>query len=200
MDAYASLHGLDYAPYADEPIFKGSPFYYGKLLGVGNVFRGRTGRQMEFGNFTYAWPLQGDNALIYSWDFAYLAIKLDRKLPQISLQAKGSPVLWDTTQGLPIGPSLTQLFKLEGDFNKYFYFYCPEGYETDALYIFTPDVMALFIDEAAPFDAEIVEDWLLIYSRYPFRAGDTSIYDRLLRIVDLIGSKVAHQTDGYRDD
>ncbi len=199
VESYASTHSLEYVPFAEKPIYPGTPFRYGHPLGVSTVFRSTSGRPIEFGNFSYTFPLQGEDALKYAWDFAYLAIKLDRKLPQISLQSKGSPVLWDIS-GIPVGPDLTQLLKLEGDFNRYFYFYCPKDYETDALYVFTPDVMALFIDEAAPFDAEIIDDWLFIYSRYPFGAGDTATYDRLLRIVQLVGAKVVHQTDVYRDD
>ena len=199
VDSYATAHSLEFVPFAEKPIYQGTPFHYGKPLGVSNVFRATSGRPMEFGNFSYSWPLQGDDALKYVWDFAYLAIKLDRRLPQISLQSKGSPVLWDIS-GSPVGPDLSQLLTLEGDFNRYFYFYCPKDYETDALYVFTPDVMALFIDEAAPFDAEIIDDWLFIYSRYPFGAGDTATYDRLLRIVQVVGAKVVHQTDLYRDD
>jgi hypothetical protein len=200
VEAYATSHHFEFVPFADKPIYAGTPFGYGKPLGVTNVMRSKSGRPMEFGNFSYAFPLAGENALANAWDFAYLALKLDRNLPQISLQAKGSPVLWDISGQFPVGPDLLQRLTLEGDFNKYFYFYCPKEYETDALYVFTPDVMALFIDEAQPFDAEFIDNWLFIYSRYPFGAGDTVTYDRLLRIVDLVGAKVVHQTDLYRDD
>lgn len=48
-----------------------------------------------------------------------------------------------------------QVLSLEGDFDRYFTPYCPKQYERDALSVFTPDLMALCIDEAAPFDIEI---------------------------------------------
>ncbi len=57
-----------------------------------------------------------------------------------------------------------QHLSLEGDFDRYFRLYCPTGYERDALYLFTPDVMARFIDSAATLEVEIVDDWLFLYS------------------------------------
>jgi hypothetical protein len=120
VEAYAAAHQLEFVPFADHPIYPGTPFGFGKPLGISNLFRSTTGRPFEFGNFSYATPLYGDHPLSSAWDFAYLAIKLDRRLPQISLQSKGSPVLWNLSVGPPVGPSLSQLFKLEGDFHKYF--------------------------------------------------------------------------------
>ena len=117
MTAYAAAHGLDFVPFAEKPIHPGIPFSYGKQLGITNVMRSVSDRPMEFGNFSYAWPLTGEQPLAQAWDFAYMAIKLDRTLPHISLQAKGSPVLWDVSGGIPVGPSLDQLYELEGDFN-----------------------------------------------------------------------------------
>jgi hypothetical protein len=200
VEAYAAAHGLEFVPFAPKPIYRGTPLGFGQQLGVSNVLRASSGRPMEFGNFSYAWPLVGENALAWAWDYGYLALKLDRKLPQILLQSKWSPILWDHSQGYTVGPEIEQRLLLEGNFNDYFDLYCPKDYETDALYIFTPDVMALFIDETAPFDSELIDDWLFVYSRDPFDDGDAEIYDRLLRIVDLVGAKVVHQTDGYRDE
>lgn len=37
----------------------------------------------------------------------------------------------------------------------------------DALYLFTPDIMARFIDNAAQLDVEIVDDWLFLYLQRP---------------------------------
>ena len=42
--------------------------------------------------------------------------------------------------------------------------YCAKGYERDALYLFTPDVMASFIDGAGALDAEFRGDVLFLYS------------------------------------
>ena len=34
--------------------------------------------------------------------------------------------------------------------------------------------MALLIDEAAPFDVEIIDDWMFVYSQRAFRTGDAN--------------------------
>ena len=61
-------------------------------------------------------------------------------------------------------PADTQRLSLEGGFDRHFQLYCPIGYEADALYLFTPDVMARLLDHVRGFDVEIVDDWLLLVS------------------------------------
>lgn len=53
--------------------------------------------------------------------------------------------------------------KLEGDFHKYFKLYVPEDYEIEVFQIFTPDIMATFIDNARDFTFEFVDNKMLIY-------------------------------------
>src|SRR5690606_19662771 len=101
---------------------------------------------------------------------------------------------------LPVTFDRTQVLSLEGDFDRYFRLYCPREYERDALYVFTPDLMALLIDNAAPFDVEIVDDWMFVYSSKPFPAAQPAVYQRLLNIVETVGSKTLSQTDRYRDE
>ena len=93
-----------------------------------------------------------------------------------------------------------QRLSLEGNFDDYFTLYCPRQYERDALYVFTPDLMALLIDEASPFDVEIVDDWMFVYANVPFQTGDANMYARLFRIIDTVGAKTLTQTDRYVDE
>jgi hypothetical protein len=101
---------------------------------------------------------------------------------------------------LPVSFRRDQVLSLEGDFNKYFTLYCPQEYEQDALYVFTPDLMALLIDDAGSFDVEIVDDWMFIYSPHPFPALSATAYQRLFTIVATVGSKTVSQTANYHDD
>jgi len=73
-----------------------------------------------------------------------------------------------------------------------------DGQQPDV--IFTPDLMALLIDEAAPFDVEIIDQWLFVYATRPFTLADAATYQRLLRIVATVGAKTLSQTDRYVDD
>lgn len=60
--------------------------------------------------------------------------------------------------------------------------------------------MALLIDEAAPFDVEIVDRWMFVYSSRPFPVADAATYQRLLGIVSTVGAKMLSQTDRYVDE
>jgi hypothetical protein len=60
--------------------------------------------------------------------------------------------------------------------------------------------MALLIDEAAPFDVEIVDDWMFVYSTVALRTGDAAMYARLFRIIDTVGAKTLTQSDRYVDE
>ncbi|RWZ46250.1 hypothetical protein ELQ90_15895 [Labedella phragmitis] len=98
-----------------------------------------------------------------AWAFA--AVRLDRMMPHIVLENLRGGGLIACSVGLPDGKRL----RLEGDFDRTFALHVAEGYETDALYLFTPDVMerVLTIPAKLDMDVEIVDDWLLIYSPIP---------------------------------
>ena len=55
--------------------------------------------------------------------------------------------------------------RLEGNFDDYFKLYMPKGYEIEALQIFTPDVMELFIDKAKQFNAEFIDDTVYFFAQ-----------------------------------
>jgi hypothetical protein len=101
---------------------------------------------------------------------------------------------------LPVSFDRDQVLSLEGDFNEHFTLYCPREYERDALYIFTPDLMALLIDEAAGWDVEIVDDWMFAFSPTPFNPVDAAAYRRLFTIVNTVGRKTLSQSDRYVDE
>jgi hypothetical protein len=102
----------------------------------------------------------GKNESTHRW--GYVAVKLSTPLPNIVLDAVGNNGLFGS---LPAALDGSQRLSLEGDFDRTFTLYCPSGYEADALYLFTPDIMARFVDHAAALDVEIVDDWLFLYTR-----------------------------------
>jgi hypothetical protein len=128
-----------------------------------------------------------------------MALHLDRKLPNMVLDSKANNGLFGGTN-LPAYFDKKQVLSLEGNFNEYFTLYCPQQYERDALYVFTPDLMALLIDNAAPFDVEIVDDWMFVYSQTAFPSTAPGLYQRLFQIVDTVGAKTLTQTDRYVDE
>src|SRR5690606_27767455 len=139
----------------------------------------------------------GKNRTTHRWGF--LALELDRRLPHMVLDATANNGLFGGTN-LPARFDRSQVLSLEGDFDRYFTLYCPREYERDALYVFTPDLMAILIDEAAPYDVEIVDDWMFVYSRTPFDLAHRPTLERLFRIVETVGAKTLRQTVRYADE
>jgi len=115
------------------------------------------------------------------------------------LDAVGNNGLFGASN-LPRAFGRDQVLSLEGDFNTYFTLYCPREYERDALYVFTPDLMALLIDNASTLDVEIVDDWMFVYSMQPFALDEPSALEPLFDVIETIGAKTLTQTDRYRDD
>jgi len=195
MDAFAKANGMTFSP-AD-----GNPAYPGAIFGIGDTrqaidhLRNVDGRFFDFGNYRYTTG-SGKNRSTRTWGF--LAFHLDRRLPNMMLDSKANNGFFGSN--LPATFDKAQILSLEGDFDTYFTLYAPKEYERDALYVFTPDLMALLIDEASPFDVEIIDDWMFVYSNTAFRTGDASLYARLFRIMDTVGAKTLTQTDRYVDE
>ncbi len=194
MDRFARQNGMRFSPIDAQPSYPGAIFQLGSSRQSVDHVVSTTGRFFDFGNYRYTTG-SGKNRSTRTWGF--LAFNLDRKLPHMVLDSKANNGFFGSN--LPAAFDKDQVLSLEGDFDRYFTLYCPQQYERDALYVFTPDLMALLIDEAAPFDVEIVDDWMFVYSNAAFRTGDANLYARLFRIIDTVGAKTLTQTDRYVD-
>lgn len=157
--------------------------------------RADTGRALDVSNYRYT-VKRGKNSTTYRW--GYVALRLDRRLPHMVLDATSNNLLFGSN--LPSRFGKDAMLSLEGHFDKYFTLYCPPEYGRDALYVFTPDLMALLIDESAAFDVEIVDDWMFVYSTRPFDLLQPAVWERLDRIVQTVGSKTLDQTRLYADE
>jgi hypothetical protein len=188
MDRFARANGFTFTPESPNPGYPGAIFQVGDTRKATEHFRTAEGRFLDFGNYQYSTG-SGKNR----------STRLDRQLPHMVLDSKANNGLFGGTN-LPATFHKDQILSLEGDFNEYFTLYCPKEYERDALYVFTPDLMALLIDNAAPFDVEIIDAWMFVYSATPFPAAQPAVYQRLLRIVETVGAKTLTQTDRYQDD
>lgn len=193
---FAEANGLAFSPRDADPIYPGAIFHIGDSRTAVDHFVSTDGRQLDFGNYRYSTG-SGKNRTTRTWGF--LALRLDRRLPHMLLDARSNNGLFGASN-LPVTFSKDQVLSLEGDFDRHFTLYCPLEYERDALYVFTPDLMALLIDNASAFDVEIIDDWMLVYSTAPFLMHDAGSIERLLRIVDTVGAKTLTQTDRYADD
>jgi len=193
---YAAEHGLLYSASDANPSYPGSIFAeWTNRLAVDHI-RSTTGRFFDAGEFRYDMPSGRSGPATMRWGF--IAVHLDRPLPHIVLEAQKHDNWF--TGGLPLDYANEQKLGLEGDFNDHFTLYCPAGYETDALYIFAPDLMALLIDETGGKHVEIVGEWLFVYWQLPFGHVWTEQLDQVFRIIEVVGTKAVRQTKAYVND
>jgi len=190
---FAGANAMSYVERIDDPPLPGLIFSSGSSRMSTDVLRGVEPRFVEFGNYQYT-TSNGKQSQTHRW--GYVAVKLDVPLPNIVLDALGNNTLGSTVAG---AFSRDQRLSLEGDFDRYFSLYCPAGYEVDALYLFTPDVMARFIDHAAQLDVEIVDDWLFLYARREVSTLDPATWAWLFGAVGALLTKL-DQWARWRDD
>ncbi len=192
LERFAAANGLEFGTGAPNPGFPGAIFIVGDDRTVQeHLFRAET-HSPDIGNFRFTTGA-GRGTVTHTW--GYVATRLNRMLPHMLLDATAN----DTRRTLPVRLTEGQTLSLEGDFDDHFTLYCPEGYERDALYIFTPDLMALLIDESSTLDVEIVDDWMFFYSAKEFELADPKVLGRIFRILDVVAQKTRGRTDLYAD-
>jgi hypothetical protein len=193
LHRFAQANGLTYEPRITAPALPGMIFSLGHSRVSTDVLRGTTPRFVEFGNYQYT-VRSGKNSVTHRW--GYVAVKLDVPLPNIVLDAVGNNGFGSN---LPASFQKEQRLSLEGDFDQHFTLYCPAGYEQDALYLFTPDIMARFIDNAAQLDVEIVDDWMFLYTPRKASTLDAATWAWLFGAVGALMTKF-DQWARWRDD
>jgi hypothetical protein len=196
IDRFARANGFRFSPADPNPSYPGAIFQQGSSRTALDHLTTVEGRFLDLGNYRYVTG-SGKSRTVHDWGF--LALELDRRVPHMVLDSRANNGLFGGTN-LPAVFDRDQVLELEGDFGAYFTLYCPAEYERDALYVFTPDLMALLIDHAAPFDVEVIDDWMFVFSRTPFDMTAPATYQRLFRIVDTVGAKAVTQTDRYADE
>lgn len=195
LDRFARANGMSFVLGVSAPALPGMIFARGHSRVSSDLVRGTVPRFVEFGNYRYTTG-SGKNKSTHRW--GYVAVRLDVPLPHIVLDAIGNNGLFGVSN-LPAQFGRDQRLSLEGDFDRFFALYCPEGYERDALYLFTPDIMARFIDNAAALDVEIVDDWLFLYAKRDLSTLDPATWGWLFSTVGAITDKLA-QWGRWRDD
>ena len=131
-------------------------------------------------------------------DYGFLSIRLPRAMPHFVVDA--APNDDAHRSSLPIRIDGAQRVSLEGDADSHFSLFAPRGYERDALYLFTPDVMALLIDETGDYDVELADDRITVFAPNPWDLSDPATWKRLESLVHILGGKAARQAGRYRDE
>ncbi|WP_282848187.1 hypothetical protein [Microbacterium oxydans] len=127
--------------------------------------------------------------------FAFIELPLPASVPHIVLANRKHSIV--PTLGLGRGAARMEL---EGDFAKTFRLIVPEGYQQDALYIFTPDLMAPVLDLGSGAEIELVSDRLYVYlpSRTRFDRAETMA--AAITLAEEFHRRFTARTELYRDD
>jgi hypothetical protein len=192
---FARDNNLTYYPEKTEPTYQGIIFSTG---GDRSLYDRFEADGFEIGNYRYT-VQHGKSSTTYK--FGYARIDLKRHVAHMLLDAKSNntKLFGLNISNLPVTLNADQTLSLEGDFNEYFTLYAPKEYERDALYIFTPDLMALLIDHVAQFDVEVIDDQLFVYGK-EFNFVDKGTWQRIFDIIRNVGQKTISQTDYYADE
>jgi hypothetical protein len=85
------------------------------------------------------------------------------------------------------------------EFDSSFTLHCPADYERDALYVFTPDLLALLIDAAPDCDLELLGSTAYLYiSREP-QLWNEGVAEKFVTAIDTLRDKLDRQTRRYKD-
>ncbi len=144
---FGRINGLSYTP---GPVSDGHMGAAARGMILTRVMRPRTARPVEFGNHELS---RGSKASGITQYGGYAMIGLRRELPHIQVISNRTRLRRSLTPTDDVARS--QRLELEGDFDRHAALYCPDGYERDALYLFTPDVMDVLVDRVRGFDVEI---------------------------------------------
>lgn len=98
-----------------------------------------------------------------------------------------------------VAPARGQQLSLEGAFDRYFELSVPKGYERDALYLFTPDVMAWLIDDVHDFDVELRDRQVFLRSPRDLVTRNPVDWQRAADALSGISARIA-QWERWREE
>ena len=128
--------------------------------------------------------------------FTFVRFTLPTSVPHLVVTSNRSSAL--SAAGLAISGGRVLRGSLE--FDASFTLHCPADYERDALYIFTPDLLALMIDAAPGCDLELIDDTAYLYMSREPKLWVGPVADEMLAVIALLRRKLGRQTRRYTDE
>jgi hypothetical protein len=137
---------------------------------------------------------RGQGSATIQRPFGFIELPLPTSVPHIVLANRRHSII--PTLGLGRGAARMDL---EGDFASVFQLIVPEGYQRDALYIFTPDLMARVIDLGSGAEIELVSDRLYVYLPANTRFDRPGTMAAAITLAEEFHRRFAARTELYRD-
>ena len=129
--------------------------------------------------------------------WSYIELPLPRVVPHLVLDATSNDRVFGSS--LPQTLARSQRITLEGDFDRHFTVYAPDGYDFDVRYLLPPDTMALLVDNLTRFDIEFFDDRLRIVQKGGWRHDDPRTWQFVEWVVNVLWPHCRDRTDRYRD-
>lgn len=180
---FAAANGMTYSP-GPTGTARDAPLRQRGSLNLYRVLRTPGPRGLEFANHELTRSTTENTTPTFG---GYCAMRLPVALPNILLRSEDGPKRPLHTSSVVRD---SQVLSLEGDFDRYFRLYCPAGYERDALYLFTPDVMARLVDHLRGLDIEIIDDWMYLVSARDLITDSADRWEALAAAVDALDDRV----------
>lgn len=138
--------------------------------------------------FTYQFT-KGSGKSSHTYYYTIARVSLSSQFPHIILDSKKS---WTVQEH----GTANQHISLEGDFDKYFFLYCADNEQIDALSIITPDVMRVLIASNQSQDIEIISTSLYFMTSGTKMSPET--LPQLLDSVNKLADQIAHRSQTLR--
>lgn len=194
LAAFAWRNGWAYADSLENTRRPGTPFTR-VLRGQERAVVASDDPRMPFELGMHHSLSRGDQRATVQRPFAFIEIPLPSAVPHIVLANRTRSII--PTLGLGRGAARMEL---EGAFAKVFRLIVPEGYQQDALYIFTPDLMARVLDLGSGAEIELVTDRLYVYLPARTRFDRAETMQATLTLAEEFHRRFAARTALYRDD
>lgn len=191
LRAFASQNNLDYYATMNDDNRPGIIFGQGHDQSFVDVLIAHGRQFAEIGNYSYK---TGAEKYDLTHTFGYMRIKLPRRLPNMVLDSTKNN-FWAKSATCHRDFAVTNGSAEVTSTNTS---HCtrPPEYKTDALYVFTPDVMQAMINAAHNYDCEVIDDDLYLYSS-KINVTDQKQLEELIRIAETISPEIAAQTNYY---
>jgi hypothetical protein len=193
LERFAEANGGSYEPGGLVPAFTGTLVDFDSAARARDVL---VFSDFEVGTARVTTGLSAVRRIGREWGF--LRVRLERPVPHILLVSVRSRRT-HPRRSSRISYAEAQRLGLEGDFGRHFTVYAPDGYGADTLYVLTPDLMALLVDEASDCDIDLVDDWLVISAPRPFDVADRATLERIGALVDRVAAAAVRRTSRYAD-
>lgn len=182
------IEGGEYHTTLKNPPISGRLFVKARHVVLSDAVRATIGNSpLLFGTISEGVPRVKGSLLV--------VLGLPRPVINMVLMNKSGGVL----QRAGVALDKSQQLSLEGNFSQTFTLYCPKQYEADALYVLSPNLMAILLDVAGLCDIEFVDNRVIFY--LPATAfNDVDSIDRLPELLNTLLQRLTRQTGLYIDE